>query len=76
MVVLRTPGQGSRLEALTPAEQAVAALVSQGLSNAQIAQRRGRSPRTIANQVRSIYIKLGIGSRQQLVRLLSENIDT
>ena len=75
VVVLRTPKQSAQLSALTDAERAVALLVVRGLSNSQIAQRRVRSPRTIANQVRSIYTKLGIESRQQLVRLLSETND-
>ena len=75
VVVLRTPEQSPQLSALTDAERAVAVLVTRGLSNLQIAQRRGRSPRTVANQVRSIYTKLEIESRQQLVRLLSDTID-
>ena len=75
VVVLRTPEHGPQLSVLTDAERAVAVLVARGLSNPQIAQRRGRSPRTVANQVRSIYSKLEIKSRQQLVRLLSETID-
>ncbi|NBF39733.1 MAG: hypothetical protein GVY14_04900 [Spirochaetes bacterium] len=75
VVVLRTPEHGPQLSVLTDAERAVAVLVARGLSNPQIAQRRGRSPRTVANQVRSIYTKLEIKSRQQLVRLLSETID-
>ena len=33
-----------------------------------IARRRGTSPRTIANQLRSIYSKLGISGRGELIR--------
>ena len=75
VVVLRPPEQSLQLSALTDAERAVAVLVARGLSNLQIARRRGRSPRTIANQVRSIYTKLEIKSRQELVRLLSDTTD-
>jgi DNA-binding CsgD family transcriptional regulator len=61
-----------RLEASTPlaglseAEREVAAEVAEGLSNEQIARRRGTTSRTIAKQVASIFRKLGIGSRRQL----------
>jgi len=44
---------------LTPAEERVVALVvSEGLSNAQVARRLGRSPKTVANQLSSAYAKL------------------
>ncbi|MBC7978140.1 MAG: helix-turn-helix transcriptional regulator, partial [Myxococcales bacterium] len=51
---------------LTTAETEVATLVIEGLSNAAIAARRTTSVRTVANQLRSIYSKLGVGSRRQL----------
>ncbi len=51
---------------LTPAEREVARLVLEGLSNAEIARRRGRSIRTVANQVASIFAKAGAGSRREL----------
>jgi DNA-binding NarL/FixJ family response regulator len=51
---------------LTAAEQAVATLVIEGLSNAAIAAHRSTSVRTVANQLRSIYAKLNVGSRRQL----------
>lgn len=51
---------------LTTAEAEVAALVVEGLSNAAIAKRRNTSVRTVANQLRSVYSKLSIGSRRQL----------
>jgi DNA-binding NarL/FixJ family response regulator len=51
---------------LTTAETEVATLVIEGLSNAAIAARRATSVRTVANQLRSIYSKLGVGSRRQL----------
>jgi DNA-binding NarL/FixJ family response regulator len=41
-----------------------------GDNDFDIAQRRGTHPRTIANQVQSIYRKLGVHSRTQLAARL------
>ncbi len=51
---------------LTPAEREVATLVISGRSNAEIARRRGTASNTVANQVGSIFRKLGIQSRAEL----------
>jgi DNA-binding CsgD family transcriptional regulator len=53
---------------LTSAEQQVVGLVIQGKSNAEIAAERGTSIRTVANQLRSVYAKLKISGRAQLLR--------
>lgn len=55
---------------LTEAERDVARQVYEGLSNEDIAARRETSPRTVANQLRAIYTKLGLNSREELVRVL------
>ncbi len=60
------------IDGLTEAECEVAQLVLRGDSNAAIAATRGTSPRTVANQLASIYRKRGISSRQELIRVLSE----
>ncbi len=52
--------------ALTPGEAAVASLAVTGLSNAGIARARGSSPRTVANQLASVFRKLGVASRLEL----------
>lgn len=52
---------------LTAAERDVAMLVASGLTNAEIAARRGSAERTVANQIASIYGKAGVGSRAELV---------
>lgn len=52
--------------ALTPAEQKVVELAVQGLANAAIAEARGCAPRTVANQLASIYTKLRISGRREL----------
>jgi len=59
---------------LTPAEREVARLVVGGLSNAEIARRRGGSPRTVANQAASIFRKLGVRSRLGLYALIARGI--
>ncbi len=56
---------------LTAAEGAIVALIVEGRSTREIAALRGRSPRTIANQLASIYSKLGVQSRAGLTRLVS-----
>jgi DNA-binding CsgD family transcriptional regulator len=56
---------------LTPAEHEVCALLLEGLSNREIAARRGSAPRTVANQLARIFVKLEVGSRAALIALLS-----
>lgn len=55
-----------RAAGVTAAELAVLALAAAGLSNAETAARRGVSPRTVANQMASIFRKLGVHSRLEL----------
>jgi len=52
---------------LSPAESRVAVLVALGRSNAEIAKMRGASVRTVANQVASLFRKLGVHSRLELL---------
>ena len=54
-------------DALTRAELAVATALIEGASNREIAAARGSSVRTVANQVASIFRKLGVRSRGELV---------
>lgn len=68
MVVLAFPVDGAATgDALTPAEHAVVAAIEAGMSNAEIARVRGTSARTVANQIASIFRKLKVGSRAELV---------
>jgi DNA-binding NarL/FixJ family response regulator len=55
------------LTGLTRAERAVALLLLAGASNVAIAEARGASPRTVANQVAGVFRKLGVGSRTSLI---------
>ncbi len=59
------------LSSLSSSEREVAALALAGRSNRSIAEQRGTSPRTIANQIQSIYRKLGVGSRTELAARVS-----
>ncbi|HMG20772.1 MAG TPA: LuxR C-terminal-related transcriptional regulator, partial [Kofleriaceae bacterium] len=51
---------------LSAAERAVVAELLRGRSNREIAARRGRSVRTIVNQLASAFEKLGVHSRREL----------
>lgn len=51
---------------LTAAEADVARLAAQGKSNADIALARRSSPRTVANQLSSAFLKLGVEGRYAL----------
>lgn len=73
LVVVSIPAPRVPEDRLTAAEKEVVEGIAQGLSNAAIAERREVSPSTVANQIASIYRKLGVGSRTELLaRLVSE----
>lgn len=66
--VIRLPRLASRLpKSLSEAERAVAGWLTDGLSNREIADARKVSERTVANQIRSIFYKIGVGRRADLV---------
>ena len=52
-------------DALTPREREVVALLADGLTNAQLAERLYISPRTAAVHVSNILTKLGMASRTE-----------
>jgi DNA-binding CsgD family transcriptional regulator len=58
-------------ESLTAAERGIAALVSEGLSNRDVARRVYLSPHTVDSHLRHIYRKLGIGSRVELASMFT-----
>lgn len=62
---LRVPSE------LTGAEAEVAHLATAGLTELEIAERRGVSRKTVHNQLQSIYRKLGVRDRAQLARRLA-----
>ena len=64
------PEQGDRLgqdEGLSSREVEVLALITQGLSNAEIANRLYLSENTLKSHIRNAYRKVGAGSRTQAV---------
>jgi predicted ATPase/DNA-binding CsgD family transcriptional regulator len=58
---------------LSRRELEVLALVAEGLTNAQVAERLFLSPRTVNAHLTSIYHKLGVGSRSAAVRIAVEH---
>jgi DNA-binding CsgD family transcriptional regulator len=54
---------------LTQAEASVLELMADGLTNAQISERRAKSIETVNSQVKSVLIKTGTANRTQAIRL-------
>jgi len=70
-LLLAFPAERGDLTGLTSAEQEVATELLQGKSYQEIARRRGTTSGTVANQVRSIFRKIGVRSRSELARKTS-----
>lgn len=68
-IPLRSPSAPPPCESLTDSERSVMRLMLEGQSNQQIAGVRRTAVRTVANQVASIFKKLGVGSRAELYAL-------
>jgi len=60
---------GSPVPPGAPAQREVLDLLLRGFSNAEIARQRRRSERTVAHQVDSLYRRLRVGSRAELIAL-------
>ena len=58
------PGRG---EGLTDRESEILALITQGKSNADVTALTYLSPNTVKSYIRTIYRKIGVGSRTQAV---------
>lgn len=75
---LRASGQRVRPRAegsitdLTVQEQQIVGMVVDGSSNKDVAAQLFLSPRTVEYHLRSVYTKLGIASRTELIRLVLE----
>ena len=72
---LRASGETARrrdpstLVQLTPTELRIAQLVSEGMSNKDVAELCWISPRTVAFHLRNVFTKTGVTSRGELARL-------
>jgi len=69
----RQPRPTAELDALTDREREVMALVAEGLSNAEIAERLVVSPATAKTHVSRAMVKLGARDRAQMVVLAYES---
>ncbi|MGR2752702.1 ATP-binding protein [Agromyces arachidis] len=71
----RGPSSGTRRnpDGLTDRQAAVLALLAEGLTNAEIAERLVVSVRTVDSHVAAILAKLGVGSRQEAAHLAHEH---
>ncbi|MFQ5968453.1 MAG: response regulator, partial [Acidimicrobiia bacterium] len=56
-----------RVDLLTPRELEVVSLVSRALTNKEIARRLSTSPKTVESQLRSVFRKLQLTNRQEVV---------
>ena len=68
----RIAGRAPSGDELTPTELRVAQLVAAGLSNRQVADQLFVTVRTVESNLTRVYGKLGVNSRTQLARRLSE----
>lgn len=75
LVLEMVDGGREGLATLSASEQDVAVRLARGEAHAEIARARGVSPRTIANQVASIYRKLRIRSQAELGLMLAASAD-
>lgn len=66
--VVSPAGPARQSSMLSPRELSVLRMISQGLSNREIAEASYRSTHTVDAQVKNIYRKLGVKSRAQAVR--------
>jgi HD-GYP domain-containing protein (c-di-GMP phosphodiesterase class II) len=58
---------------LTEREAQVLGLIARGLTNKQVAERLGSSPKTVGNQVQAAYAKLGISTRAAAALFAAEH---
>jgi DNA-binding NarL/FixJ family response regulator len=73
--IRRGPDQPDELKALTEQERRILALVAEGLTNREIAQRMYLSEKTIKNYVSSLLAKLGLERRTQAAVLAAKLLD-
>ena len=72
----RIGGRRAASGGLTPTEVRIAALVAEGRSNKEIASALFVTPKTVSTQLSRIYRKIGVHSRTELARRLSDEAQT
>jgi pimeloyl-ACP methyl ester carboxylesterase/DNA-binding CsgD family transcriptional regulator len=60
-------GQDGAFASLTARERGILALLTDGLSNADIAERLGLSEKTVRNHISNVFDKLGVWTRAQAI---------
>jgi pimeloyl-ACP methyl ester carboxylesterase/DNA-binding CsgD family transcriptional regulator len=60
-------GEDPAFDSLSPREREVLALITEGLGNAQIAERLSISEKTVRNHVSNLFDKLGVWTRAQAI---------
>jgi two-component system, NarL family, response regulator DevR len=73
--IRRGPEQPDELRSLTDQERRILALVAEGLTNREIAERMFLSEKTIKNYVSSLLAKLGLERRTQAAVLAAKLLD-
>ncbi|MCH2110371.1 MAG: LuxR C-terminal-related transcriptional regulator, partial [Polyangiaceae bacterium] len=61
-----------RLKNFSQVERELCQLAFEGLSDREIAEKRGRSVRTVTTQLHKLYMKLGLTSRTELIAWLHQ----
>ncbi|WJJ14372.1 LuxR C-terminal-related transcriptional regulator (plasmid) [Prescottella equi] len=67
-----SPAGDALTSTLTPRESQVARMLTEGMTNKQIAQALVVAPRTVESHVEHIFTKLGVNSRTQAAILIAE----
>jgi pimeloyl-ACP methyl ester carboxylesterase/DNA-binding CsgD family transcriptional regulator len=60
-------GEDAAFATLSPREREVLGLITEGLANAEIAERLGLSEKTVRNHVSNLFDKLGVWTRAQAI---------
>ena len=72
LVVFELPAETEAPAQFSESERCILRQLRAGRSSAEIAQARGTSARTVANQLASMYRKVNVSSRQELLAALAE----
>jgi DNA-binding NarL/FixJ family response regulator len=65
--------QANGIELLTPREREVVRLVTDGFANREVAQQLGLSTHTVKNYLFSVFDKMGVSSRAELIMYVLSN---